>query len=255
MKIIVCAKQSASLPNYVALTEDGIQVDPVYLVSKLNEPDAYATEEALRLREAVDEGEVVAVTVGDEEATEALRQCITMGVDRGVRIWSDRLSLYDPISVARALATVIESETPDLILCGVQSTDSGQQSTGPALANVLGLPCVTVATSIEHDQETRRTVVWRELEGGAGEIVAVNGPAVITVQTGPNDPRYGTLREKMRAKNTQFPVEDPGDVGPAHARVRRVFIPDTSQERNVEMIAGGPAVVARRIVELVQEAG
>jgi electron transfer flavoprotein beta subunit len=253
VKIVVCVKAAAALSSYVEFTADGSAVDPAYVTHELNEPDAYATEQALRLRDAAGGGEVVVVAAGGEEASEAARQCIRMGADRGVRVWSEQLALHDPVSVGRALAAAVTDECPDLVLCGVQSTDSAQQSTGPALAKALGLPCITVAIGITHDADGGQTEVRRELEGGVTELVEVDGPAVITVQTGLNEPRLGTFREMMRAKKAQIPVVDPGDLDEARSTIRRVFVPVTSQERTFELIPGDAAAVAQRIVELVEE--
>jgi electron transfer flavoprotein beta subunit len=253
MKIVVCVKVAATLPSYVEFTGDGTAVDPAYVTYGLNEPDAYAMEQALRLRDAAGGGEVVAVAAGGEEADEAARKGITMGADRGVRVWSEQFPLHDPVRVGRALAAAVADENPALVLCGVQSTDSAQQSTGPALAQALGLPCVTVAISIVHDAESGRTEIRRELDGGATELVEVEGPAVITVQTGLAEPRFGTFKEMMRAKKAQIPVVDPGDLGEPRATVRRMFVPVTSQKRTFELIPGDAAAVAQRIVQLVEE--
>src|SRR5581483_432219 len=116
MKIAVCVKQVAALGDEVEFTSDGRAVDPDYLDLALNEWDSFATEEALRLREAAgDEGEVVVFTVGDEEAEDAMRRCLAMGADRGVRIWSDALAGADPIAVARVLAPAVSAFGADLV--------------------------------------------------------------------------------------------------------------------------------------------
>ncbi|MGH3037790.1 MAG: electron transfer flavoprotein subunit beta/FixA family protein, partial [Gaiellaceae bacterium] len=106
MKLVVCVKQVGSLGDEVEFTDDERDVDPDYLDYALNEWDSYATEESLRLREAAGDGEVVAVTVGDEDAEDAMRRALAMGADRGIRVWSDELAGADPITVARALAEV-----------------------------------------------------------------------------------------------------------------------------------------------------
>src|SRR6202007_558937 len=135
-------------------------VDPDFLDRALNEWDACATEEALRIRERVDGGEVVVVTVGDAEAEAALRRCLAMGADRAIRVDAEPL---DPISTARALAGVVASESPDLVLTGVQSADSVQGSTGAALAELAGLPRVAVVTRLDWNG-TGPATVDRELE-------------------------------------------------------------------------------------------
>src|SRR5919204_3350742 len=121
MRIVVCVKQVAVLGDEVEFLSDGRDVDPDYLDRAVNEWDLYATEEALQLCERVGEGEVVAVSVGDEEAEAALRRCLAMGASRAIRIDADAA---DPLAVARALAEAVAAEQADLVLCGVQSSDS-----------------------------------------------------------------------------------------------------------------------------------
>lgn len=203
-------------------------------------------EEALRIRERLGEGEVVAITVGDEEAESALRRCLAMGADRAVRIDAEPL---DPISTARALAPAIAAESPDLVLTGVQSADSVQGSTGTALAELVGLPRVAVVTRLEWDGSGAATVD-RELEGGLVDVVEVETPALLTIQTGINQPRYANLRAIKQADQQEIAVvaAEPGE--PAY-RVRRMFTPPRGE--GAQLLDGGPAQVAERILELVQE--
>lgn len=203
-------------------------------------------EEALRIRERLGEGEVVAITVGDEEAESALRRCLAMGADRAVRIDAEPL---DPISTARALAPAIAAESPDLVLTGVQSADSVQGSTGTALAELVGLPRVAVVTRLEWDGSGAATVD-RELEGGLVDVVEVETPALLTIQTGINQPRYANLRAIKQADQQEIAVvaAEPGE--PAY-RVRRMFTPPRGE--GAQLLDGGPAQVAERIIELVQE--
>src|SRR6266704_3459085 len=123
MKVLVCVKQVKVLGDEVEFTKDGRDVDPDYLERALNEWDACALEEALRIREQLGETEVVVVTAGDKRSEEVLRRCLAVGADRAVRIESGAL---DPISTARALAAAAAGEAPHLVLCGVQSSDSVQ---------------------------------------------------------------------------------------------------------------------------------
>src|SRR5207237_5410940 len=111
-----------------------------------------------QIRERLGDGEVVVVSVGDMEAEEAMRRCLAMGADRGIRIWSDELEGADPIAVARALAPVVRGEGPDIVFCGVQSSDAVQAATGTALAELLDLPRVAVVTKIEWSGSGTATV-------------------------------------------------------------------------------------------------
>jgi electron transfer flavoprotein beta subunit len=249
MRIVVCVKQVGSLGDEVEFTDDERDVDPDYLDYALNEWDSYATEEALRLREAAGDGEVVAVTVGMEDAEDAMRRALAMGADRGIRVWSDELAGADPITVARALAEVVRAEEPDLVFCGVQSSDAVQAATGAALAEVLDLPRVAVVTKIELGSGT--ATVHRELEGGLVDVVEVDTPAVLTIQTGINEPRYATLRAIKQAEQKEIEVREPGDLGTPAARVRRMFVPPKGE--GAEMLDGSPVEIAGRIKELVDE--
>src|ERR1700694_2403009 len=141
MKIVVCVKLVKVLGDEVEFTPDGLDVDPDYLEHALNEWDACALEEALQIRERLGEAEVVAVTAGDKKSEDALRRCLAMGAERAVRVDS---AAIDPIATAIALASAVAPESPDLVLCGVQSSDSVQGSSGTALAERLGLPRVAV---------------------------------------------------------------------------------------------------------------
>jgi electron transfer flavoprotein beta subunit len=247
VKIVVAVKQVAVLGDEVEFTEDERDVDPDYLDFALNEWDTYATEEALRLVEAAGSGEVVVVSVGDEDAEDAMRRCLAMGADRGIRVEAE--GRLDPIQVARALAQVVEGESPDLVFCGVQSSDAVQAATGGALAGLLGLPSVAVVTNIELGDG--KATVHRELEGGLVDVVEVDTPALLTIQTGINEPRYATLRAIKQAEEKDIEVRQPGDLGEAASAVRRMFVPPKGE--GAEMLDGGAADVAQRIKEIVQE--
>ena len=240
-------KQVAVLGDEVEFTEDERDVDPDYLDFALNEWDSYATEEALRLVEAAGSGEVVVVSIGDEDAEDAMRRCLAMGADRGIRVETE--AQLDPIQVARALAEVIQSESPDLVFTGVQSSDSVQAATGGALAGLLDMPSVAVVTKIELGDG--KATANRELEGGLVDVVEVDTPALLTIQTGINEPRYATLRAIKQAEEKEIDVRQPGDLGEPGYRVRKMFVPPKGE--GAEMLNGGAAEVAQRIKEIVQE--
>ena len=246
MKVVVCVKQVAALGDEVEFTSDERDVDPDFLDYALNEWDSYATEEALRLTEA-NGGEVVVVSVGSEDAEDGMRRCLAMGAARGIRIDSEEA--LDPIQVARALAEVVRAESPDLVLTGVQSADAVQAATGTALAELLDLPRVAVVTKIE--LADGKATVNRELEGGLIDVTEVDTPAVLTIQTGINEPRYATLRAIKQAEQKEIEVRQPGDVGEPAYRVRKMFVPPKGE--GAEMLNGSPADVAQRIKEIIED--
>ena len=235
------------LGDEVEFTDDERDVDPDYLDFALNEWDTYATEEALRLVEAAGSGEVVVVSVGDEDAEDAMRRCLAMGADRGIRVEVE--GRLDPIQVARALAEVVQSESADLVFAGVQSSDSVQAATGGALAGLLDMPSVAVVTNIELGDG--KATVNRELEGGLVDVVEVDTPALMTIQTGINEPRYATLRAIKQAEDKEIEVRQPADLGAAAYRVSRMFVPPKGE--GAEMLDGGAGQVAQRIKEIVAE--
>jgi electron transfer flavoprotein beta subunit len=252
LRIVVCVKQIGALGDEVEFTEDERDVDPDFLDYALNEWDSYSTEEALQLRErAGGDGEVVVVTCGDEDSEDAVRRALAMGADRGIRVWSDELRGADPITVARALAPVVQAESPDLVLTGVQSSDSVQAATGTALAELLGLPRVAVVTKLSWDGTAPAATVHRELEGGLVDVVEVDMPAVLTIQTGINEPRYATLRAIKQAEQKEIETREPEDVGEPAYRVRRMFVPPKGE--GAEMLNGSPQAIASRIADIVKE--
>lgn len=250
MDIAVCVKHVATLGDEVEFNDEGTDVDPDYLEWTINEWDTYAVEEALRLREAAGSGEVVLFAVGDEEADESLRRGLAMGADRAVRIDpGEDAGVLDPLTVARALAGAVGELGPDLVLAGVQSSDAVQAATGTMLGQLLGLPTVAVVKHIELDAGAGRARVHRELEGGLIHVLEVATPAVLTVQTGINEPRYANLRAIKQAKEKEIAVRDLETGEGGCATVQRMFAPPAGE--TAELLGEEPAEVAARIVELV----
>jgi electron transfer flavoprotein beta subunit len=257
VKIVVPVKEVAVLDEEFELLEDRPGVDPDAIEWDLNEWDDFSVEEALQLREAGGDGEVVVISVGGEEAEEGLRACLAKGADRAVRIWDDALEAADPLAVARVLAAAVGRESPDLVLCGVQSSDGVHSATGVALAEHLGLPRVAVVKALEH--EGGALTVERELEGGLVELLRLRPPALLTIQTGINEPRYATLRAIKQAKEKPLEIVGLGELGleaaaveaAAGSRVRSMSHPDTGE--GAEMLNGSPSEVAARIADIVKD--
>ena len=262
MKIVVCVKQVAALDDEFELADDGLGVDPDFLERDLNEWDSFSLEAALQLREQAggDSHEVVAVTVGDEEADDALLGCLARGADRAVRVWDeDRLPRGDVLVTARVLAAAVEREQPDLVLCGVQSSDAVNGATGIALAGLLGLAHVAVVKQLEFDVAAGALTVARELEGGLVERLRITLPALLTIQTGINEPGYATLRAIKQAREKPLEAIAPSDLGLepgeleeiAGARLEALAPPERGE--GAEMLEGSPSELANRILELVRE--
>ena len=256
MKIVVPVKQVAALDDEFELLDDG-GVDPDFVEWELNEWDTFSLEAAQQIGEAAGDAEIVVVSVGDEEAEEGLLACLAKGADRGVRVWDDALEGADALAVARVLAAAVEREEPDLVLCGVQSSDAVNGATGVALAAHLDLPHVAVVKALEVSDGT--VTVDRELEGGLVEVLRVELPALLTIQTGINEPRYATLRAIKQARDKPLDVVGLDDLGldgdavaaAAGARVRRLGHHEKGE--GAEMLSGSPDEIAARIAEIVRE--
>jgi electron transfer flavoprotein beta subunit len=259
MKIVVPVKEVAVLDEEFELLDDRPGVDPDAIEWELNEWDDFSLEAALQLREAQGEGEIVVVSVGDEEADEGLRACLAKGADRAIRVWDETLEGADPLAVARVLAAVVERDSPDLVLCGVQSSDAVHSATGVALAAHLGLPRVAVVKSLDYDAASGSATVERELEGGLTELLRIRLPALLTIQTGINEPRYANLRAIKQAKEKPLEVLLPGDLGlddaavsaAAGSRTRSLAPPEAGG--GAEMLDGSASDLAQRIADIVRE--
>jgi electron transfer flavoprotein beta subunit len=259
VKIVVPVKQVAALDDEFELLDDGTGVDPDFLEFELNEWDAFSLEAALQLRESTGDGEVVVITVGDEEAEEALLGCLARGADRALRIWDESLRDSDPLAVARVLSAGVAREQPDLVLCGVQSSDAVNGATGVALAGYLEMPHVAVVKQLDYDSAQSSATVKRELEGGLVEVLRVRTPALLTIQTGINEPRYANLRAIKQAREKPLEVSSPEELGVEHVALaaaagsRRRDLKHPERGEGAEMIDGSPAEVAARIVEIVRD--
>ena len=176
-----------------------------------------------------------------------------------MRIWDDALDGADPLAVARVLAAAIETEAPDLVLCGVQSSDAVNGATGVATAGHLGLPHVAVVKRLDYDAQAGVATVERELEGGLVEVLRVRLPALLTIQTGINEPRYATLRAIKQAREkplAELGLQDVGLDGDAIAaaagsRTRGLRHPERGA--GAEMLDGSAEEVAARIADIVKE--
>ena len=251
MKIVVCVKHVAVLGDEIRFTPDERDVDEDYYDRALNEWDACAAEEALQIRDRLGgEGEILVVTAGGPSSDVALQRCLAMGADRAVRVSMDP-AIHDPIAIGRGLSEAVAQESPDLVLVGVQSSDSVQGSTGAVLAQFLDLPRVAVVKKVEYDHGARRAVVHRELEGGLVDVVEVDAPAVFAIQTGINEPRYPTFRAIKDAERKEIAVVPVADEAVSGYHVLRMFVP--AKPEGAEMLDGTPADIARQIAEIVKD--
>ncbi|MEE8187929.1 MAG: heterodisulfide reductase-related iron-sulfur binding cluster [Kiloniellales bacterium] len=251
VRILVAVKHVAVLGDDYAFTADGRDVQPEYLEYLLNEWDDAALEEALLTVEKLGGGEVVAVAVGPEDAEVSLRKVLAKGADRAIRVWDDGLTGADPVTVARALAGVAVQEQPDLILAGAQSADHAHGATGVALARILGLPHAAVVVDMGWDGGSLLKVT-REMEGGVRHGFEMPAPAVLTIQTGANTPRYATMRMIKQAKQKPLTVLDGAPVldGSGGYVVRRMYTP---VQTKAQMLEGSADDIAAAIAGIIRE--
>ena len=214
MKILVTVAEVAEADDEFEIS--GQSIAERYLTYDLNEWDDYAIEEAVQISEERDDVEVVTVTVGPERAEETIRQALAKGADRAVRVWDDSLaeeSLLDPGTKAELLAAVTREEDPDFVFSGVQSADFSFGATGVALAADLDFQWAAVVNDFDLDADAGVANVHRELEGGIEELTEVSLPAVFTIQTGINEPRYASLRGIRQAQSKPLDVQTPDELG------------------------------------------
>jgi electron transfer flavoprotein beta subunit len=260
MKILVAIKQVAALDEDFEIRADGKDVDPDFLVRDLNEWDDYSLEEAIKIKESAGAPvEVVAVTVGPQEADEALRKCLAKGADRAIRVWDEAMDASDSIAIARVIAAVAAREAPDLLFAGVQSSDHAFASTGIAVASFLEWPHAAVVTHLAYTPGARTAVFRRELEGGMLQEMQIECPAVLTIQLGINTPRYASLRsikqaaakpiETLSLEDLGIPASDVGESG-SLSRVRRMYIPEKGR---AEMIEGSVEEQAARLAQIIKD--
>lgn len=246
MKIVVAIKQVPERDAPLRIAANGRWIEEGDLTYTINEPDAYALEEALQLREKQGAGEVIVVSAGPERVQSTLREALAKGADRAIHIECDDLDSRDTLGVARILAEAIKTESPDLILTGLQSDDLGLGQTGVVLAELLGIPHATIIMQIE--PTTGGLKVKRELEDGWFQHVEMPVPALLTIQSGGNKLRYATLMgiKKAKTKELKTVPAAAAAVSPA-VSLEHVYLPE--KQKKTEMLAGSPQEIAAKIVE------
>ena len=260
MDIIVCVKHVPETAEAdVRIDSTGKGIEKTGLVFDINEWDDYAVEEAVRIKEKLG-GTVTVITVGSEDADSTLRKCLARGADKAIRVTDPKLEGSDGYAIAKVLSKVIKDLPHDLILTGAQAGDDGYAVVGPALAQLLGIPHATLVKKIEFKNGT--AVVNRELEGGLEEIVEVKLPAVLTIQTGINEPRYVSIMGIRKAREKEIKVLGLTDIGLSEnevgeagswIRIEKMYIPPV--EKQAEFVKGSPDEVAAKIAELLKAKG
>jgi electron transfer flavoprotein beta subunit len=245
MKIVVCIKQVPAKDAPLAIAGNWIRESDIGF--EMNEPDSYALEEALRLKEKHG-GEVIALSMGPERVKQTIKEALAKGADRGIHIADDQFAQLDPLATASALAAAIKNEKADLVLTGLQSDDHGFGQTGVLLAGVLDLPHATIIMQIE--VADGRMKLKRELEAGWFQHIECPLPAVLSIQSGINKVRYATLKGIMAAKKKEITTttrESLGAAANATQKIDKIYVP--TKTKKTEFLTGSPKDVAAKLVE------
>jgi electron transfer flavoprotein beta subunit len=246
MKIVVCIKQVPAKDAPLVIDDSG-WIRERDIGFEMNEPDSFALEEALRLKEK-HSGEVVVVSMGPERVKQTIKEALAKGADRAIHIADDKAYKLDPPTSAKSLATAIEREKPDLVLTGLQSDDQGFGQTGVLLAEFLGLPHATIIMQIDVQGDHLR--LKRELEAGWFQWVELPLPAVLTIQSGINKVRYATLKGIMAAKKKELTTITRESLGVGlqpTQHIERIYVPTKSKK--TEFITGTPKEAAAKLLE------
>jgi electron transfer flavoprotein beta subunit len=245
VKIIVCIKQVPAKDAPLAIAGSWIKESDIGF--EMNEPDSYALEEALRLKETHG-GEVIVLSLGPERVKQTIKEALAKGADRGIHIADDNFAQLDPLGSAKILAAAIAKENADLVLTGLQSDDHGFGQTGVLLAALLDRPHATIIMQIE--VQDGKMNLKRELEAGWFQRIECPLPAVLSIQSGINKVRYATLKGIMAAKKKEIAALTRESLGVSiepTQKIEKIYVP--TKTKKTEFITGSPKEVAARLVE------
>jgi electron transfer flavoprotein beta subunit len=248
MKIAVCIKQVPTREWQPRLNDDKTWIREQDASFEMNEPDAYALEEALRLKEKHG-GEVVVCSGGPARVAQVIREALARGADRAIHVEDEGLASADAFVTSEALAGAMRDEKFDLILTGLQSDDQGLAQVGVILAEKLGLPHATIIMEVQ--AEGQRLRVKRELEGGWFQWVEMPLPAVLTIQSGINQLRYATLKGIMAAKKKEIRKAAAPAASAPRQKIVSLYIPEKAKK--TQIIGGSAAEAAKELVRRLRE--
>jgi len=260
MNIIVCVKRVPETTEAdIVIEKSGRDIDKSGLVFDLNEWDRYAVEEAILLKEKQG-GNVTVLTVGEEKSYESLQKCLAMGADDAIRLTDPAFNGSDGYATAKVLAEAIRKMDYDLILTGTQAEDDGYGQVGVVMAGLLGIPHAALVNHIE--VQDKKVKVHRELEGGLEEVFEILLPAVLTIQTGINEPRYVSLLGIRKAAKKEIKVlgaldlnlkaEEVGLSG-SDIRLEKIFLPSAGE--GAEILEGKPEEIAHKVFDILKDKG
>ena len=260
MDVVVCVKHVPETAEAeLKIDVSGKAIEKTGLVYDINEWDDYALEEAVRIKEKQG-GTVTAITIGPQDTESTLRKCLARGADTAIRLTDPKFENSDAYARAKILHSVIKTLHYDLILTGMQAGDDSSAMVGPILAELLGIPHATMVKKLELATGTAK--VNRELEGGLEEQIEIRLPALVSVQTGINEPRYVSImgiRKAMQKEIKILSLADTGlseaDVGPAGSwiTIDKLYVPPV--EKQAEFLKGTPDEIATKITAILKSRG
>jgi electron transfer flavoprotein beta subunit len=258
MKVMVCLKQVPHQDAKLDINADGTWIQEDNIKFEINSYDTYALEEALRIKDADADTEVVVVSVGPDRVTQALRTALGMGADRAVHVNDEDALASDSLGVAKILAAIAKDESPDIVFTGLMTDDGNWSAVPPMLAELMDVPS---ATGVVHTEGANGTLtVERELEGGALEVVELPKPCLAAIQTGANQVRYASLKGIMQAKKKPIDVKSSADlgvsgIGAAGAKVTIDKISPPPKGDTAEILSGSTDEIVSGLVGKIKELG
>jgi electron transfer flavoprotein beta subunit len=260
LKTFVCIKRVPDTTEAeIKVDATGKEVDASRFSYDINNADNYAVEEAVLLKEAHG-GTVQIVSLGQQDADLMIRMALAKGADSAIRVDDENINLKDPLKIAKVLAAAIKQHDFDLILTGCMSADDSNMAVGVALAEELGILHAAMVKKMDVTQGKAR--VYRELEGGLSEVLDIKLPAVLTIQTGINEPRYVSMRGVRAAQNKEIKVANLNDLQLDKKNVdeessliqfERFYMPEVVSK--AEMIEGEPEEKAKILARILVEGG
>ena len=252
MRILVCVKSVPETETSFRVNREGNSYDESGLQFKVNEYDLCAVEEAIRIKEKLGEARITIVSVGPPRVEEQIRKAMGLGAGYGVRIDDSGESAMDALSIAGLIAAWARPQQFDLILAGVMSQDLQRCQVGPMLAQLLGLPCATTVVKMDFSKNRKKLVCERELEGGARERVELPLPALLTIQSGINIPRYASLSNVLRVKKLEIPVVPASGLGKLRSSEKILQASLSAPAAGCEFLKGDPDQVADELIDKIR---
>jgi electron transfer flavoprotein beta subunit len=250
MKIIVLMKQVANKDAVLRVSGDEKWIDESNISHQTNESDGYALEEALRMKEAKGDGEVVVCTLGAQSAKTVIKDALARGADRAIHVVVEEPNKLSPFQIAKTIADAIKEENADLVFTGLQSDDASYGQTGVILAELLSIPHATLVIEVDRESLNGGLRVKRELESGWYQWFKYQLPALLTIQSGISQIRYASLKGIMAAKRKEIKdVAPTGENFGSKQKIEKVYLP--LKTKQTQMLGDGDA--KKGAAELVEK--